>query len=134
MTRSKPEEVVRQALLKKMKEELGFPAEVLSVERSLSSMPHLAGQKVPDRRFDIVCFSKRNDQVLPLLIVECKAIPLAADAIRQVIGYNHFANAPFVAVANQHDVYTGYKKANEGYVFENGLFTYEKMGTMIREN
>lgn len=130
--RCAPEEVVRQALLVKMQEELGFPRELLSVERSLSSMPHLAGQRVPDRRFDIVCFSEFDGQMLPLLLIECKAIPISKAAIEQVIGYNHFAKAPFVAVANQDGVYTGRRRENQGYTFEEGLLTYEKMGLLAR--
>ena len=126
--RSKPEEVVRQKLLETMQNDLGFPREMLSVERSLNSMPHLAGQKVPDRRFDIVCFRKVKDQVFPLLLVECKAIPISKLALEQVIGYNHFAKAPFIAVANQDFVYTGFIGSGDGYRFEKGLFSYEKMG------
>ncbi len=132
MSRSKPEEIVRQNLLLRMQEELGFPYEMLSVERSLSSMPHLLGKKVPDRRFDIVCFIKKKDQIFPLLLIECKAVPISKSALEQVIGYNHFAQAPFIAVANQDCVYTGFKKGSQGYSFTEGLLTYEKMGLLDR--
>src|SRR3990167_4122115 len=111
-----------------MKDELGFPAELICVERSLSSLPHLAGQIVPDRRFDIICFKKHGEVILPLLIVECKAVLLTKKAAMQVIGYNHFAKAPFIALANQKSVYTGYKCKDSGYHFEEGLFSYERMG------
>ncbi len=126
-TRLKPEEEVRQRLLTVMKGELGFPAEMISVERSLSSLPHLLGQKVPDRRFDIVCFKKQGASLLPLLIVECKAVDLTKKAAMQVIGYNYFAKAPFIALANQAGVYTGYCEEDQGVHFEEGLFSYEKM-------
>ncbi len=128
MIRSKPEEEVRQRLLLCMKEELGFPPEMISVERSLGSLPHLLGQRVPDRRFDIVCFKKHGEEILPLLIVECKAVDLTNKAAMQVIGYNHFARAPFIALANQKTVYTGYYSEDRGYLFEEGLFSYERMG------
>lgn len=81
-----PEERVRQFLLQKMVEDLGFPRGLISVEK-----------KVGLRRYDIVCFTK---EVKALLLVECKAGPLDASAIRQVFGYNDWLMAPFLAVTN----------------------------------
>jgi len=117
-----PEEKIRQSLLTFMKEQLSYPKEMISVERSLSSFPHLAGKKVPNRRFDIAVFGTKD--VVPLLVIECKAVPLNRDAFDQVIGYNHLVQAPFIALANGDEVITLMKK-NDGYIEKEGLPTYD---------
>ena len=127
MKRLKPEEEVRQKLLQDMKHRLGFPPEMISVERKLSSMPHLVGLKIPDRRFDIVCFKKYGEEIRPLLVIECKAVPLTKGVIEQVIGYNYYARAPFIAIANQSQIFTGLYSSKEGYHFQEGLLSYERM-------
>lgn len=81
-----PEERVRQALLRKMVEELGFPKGLISVERATLK-----------RRTDIVCYTK---EMRPLLLIECKAGPIREEAIRQAIGYNDQVKAPFICLAN----------------------------------
>ena len=123
-----PEEKIRISLLEFMKKELGYPSGVISVERSLSSLPHLKGQKVPNRRFDIAVFSKENFK--PLLIIECKAVPITKKCYDQIIGYNHLVQVPFIAIANQQGVITllkekdSYKKIiglpNYNYLLEIG--------------
>jgi Type I restriction enzyme R protein N terminus (HSDR_N) len=105
-----PEERVRQALLLEMIGPLGFPRELIAVERGLHQMPHLAltSHKIPKRRADIVAFFKQGDQLLPLLLIECKAVPLTRRAMLQVAGYNHFLNAPFICLANKKEVQVGW--------------------------
>ncbi|MCH9620959.1 MAG: hypothetical protein S4CHLAM20_03690 [Chlamydiia bacterium] len=117
-----PEEKIRQSLIKFLKEELLYPKEMISVERSLSSFPHLKGKQVPNRRFDIAVFGTKK--VLPLLIIECKAIPLNQKALDQVIGYNHLVQAPFIALANGDEVKTLVKEKDR-YIEYQGLPTYE---------
>lgn len=103
-----PEERVRQALLKKMTEELGFPAHLLAVEKALHQFPHLAQKRaLPDCRVDIACFASNifpGRELSPLLIIECKAVPITGSALEQVIGYNYFCEAPYVAVANEQSI------------------------------
>ena len=106
-----PEEVVRQDLLFKMINKLGFPKALLSVEVDLASISHLKNikRKLPKRRADIISFAKNKysrDDLYPLLMVECKAHKLTQAAIDQVIGYNHFVNAAFIAVANSFEIKT----------------------------
>ncbi len=99
--RATPEEQVRQHWLRRMTEELGYPKELLVVERQLSELPHLAPSSVPDRRIDLICYGKGGDSSLfPLLLIECKAGPLSEDAVNQVVGYNHHVRAQFAAVVN----------------------------------
>ena len=132
MRHLKPEEEVRQKLLIEMQEKWGFPKALLSIERNLSSLPHLKGQKVPARRFDIVCFA-RDLYHRPLLIVECKQGLITPSAADQVIGYNHFAQAFFVAVAGKEHICIAYKKG-EYYQFIEGLIPYEEMVSLARSH
>ncbi|MCH9811652.1 type I restriction enzyme HsdR N-terminal domain-containing protein [bacterium] len=119
-----PEERIRRALLSFMKEELCYPEEMIAVERSLSSFPHLKGKKVPNRRFDVAVFGGK--EVKPLLIIECKAVPLDQKAFDQVIGYNHLVQAPFLALCNGEEILTLIKEAN-GYRIEKGLPEYKAL-------
>jgi hypothetical protein len=99
-----PEECVRQRLLKYMQEVCGFPASLIAVEKSLKEMPHL--ETMPDsleRRVDIVCFARDLHplhSLYPLLLVECKAVPLSAQAVHQAFGYNSQVGASFLLLAN----------------------------------
>lgn len=94
-----PEEQVRQALLLRMIESLGYPKGLIAVEKSLADLPHLQGKSVPDCRVDIVVLHPAN--MHPLLLIECKATSLTPKVKRQLIGYNLYVQAPFIALANQ---------------------------------
>lgn len=82
-------------------------------------MPHLAlAPQIPLRRADILCYRQGS----PLLLVECKAIPLTSKVLQQVIAYNYYLKAPYVAVANEQELRTGWYDAEQGsYVFVDGL-------------
>lgn len=100
-----PEEVVRQRLLHAMIHQLGYPKHLLAVEKQLSELPNLTGgDPAPMRRADILCYSDFCEELAPLLLIECKEVSPDEDAHRQVLGYNHFVRAPFVAVAGPNEV------------------------------
>lgn len=103
-----PEEIVRQKLLQVMTRELGFPKELLAVETQLSEVPHLKGvANLPKRRADIICYAKGihpEFPLYPLLLIECKEGLVGEDAKSQVIGYNHFIQAHYVAIAGDNSV------------------------------
>ena len=98
-----PEEIVRQKLLNLMVGKLGFPKELLAVEKKISELPHLVGKVgIPNRRLDILAFAKGTDPeipLFPLLLIECKEKTPTADGKNQALGYNHYVGAPYVAVA-----------------------------------
>lgn len=102
---NRPEERVRQALLTKMTQELGYPPPLLALEFYL---------KESGRRADIVCFSAGEKELKPLLVVECKADRLDEKAARQLVGYNFSLGAPFLSLASTSGVYTFWK---EGAIF-----------------
>lgn len=96
--RATPEEVVRQQWLKRMVGQLGYPRELIVVEKTLKELPHLAFCEVANRRLDILCYGKEvQGSLFPLLLVECKEGLLSGDALNQVIGYNDHVGAYFVA-------------------------------------
>lgn len=123
----KPEEIIRQNLLLKMCSQYGFRRELIGVEKEISTLPHLKGMKVPKRRIDLVCFSGRIDKQLPLyplLLIECKAISLSSHALEQVLGYNYYVGAYFVAIANADGLLIWDKN---GEMIQNGLMQYEEL-------
>lgn len=119
----KLEEAVRQNLISHMVEKLGYPRSLIAVEKELSQLPSLAlmpSAEIPKRRADIIVFAQET--LTPLLLIECKATSLTSKCARQVIGYNAFVGATYVALANEKQVLTGYYDPKEGtYRFESGL-------------
>lgn len=128
-----PEEMVRQKLLDHMIDSLGYPVGHIAVEKELRQMPHLqlTGQKIPDRRADIICFGKGihpEYDLYPLLLIECKAVKLTPKVINQVTGYNHFIGAYFIAVSNQDEMRTGWYDAKQRcYQFVPFLPPYQEL-------
>ena len=122
-----PEERIRQSLLKKMVGALSYPKGLLTVEASLSRVCNkqiISVSKIPTRRLDIICFAKRKNSLVPLLIIECKEdASLVEAAWQQVLGYNHFVQAPFLAVAYPDGERFGYP-TEKGFVFLSRLPSY----------
>ena len=89
-----PEEWVRQSTLRHLVLEYGYPAEVISVEKSF---------KVGDqeKRFDIAAFHEGQ----LILVVECEAnsVKLGTKAADQWMRYNLTLQAPFGVVTNGKD-------------------------------
>lgn len=93
----RPEEKVRQRLLAEMLEVLGFPKGLVVVEKSLSAFH----PKAPLRRMDVVVLYRKESELLPLLLIECKSGPILESAKNQLFGYNAWIGAPFVSLANE---------------------------------
>lgn len=132
---SLPEELIRVQLLCDLIEKLGFPAHNLAVEKELSQIPHLRsmGGKLPQRRADIICFAKGIhpiEELYPLLLIECKAVKLTGKMVNQVVGYNHYLKAPFIALANHEEIRTGwFDSQTQEYRFVPYLPTYAQLLT-----
>lgn len=101
-----PEEIVRQGWIQKMVRELGFPKELLVIERELKMLPHLKEHPhpLPNRRVDLLCFGKGAADIFPLLLIECKDEPLSQQALDQALAYNTFVQAYYVAIVNQDQI------------------------------
>lgn len=118
-----PEEIVRQGWLTQL-ELQGFPRALIAVEKELSQLTHLNCKKVPTRRADILCFAPVTLQ--PLVLIECKAVPLTQKAVTQALAYNHFVQARFVAIVNQTEIKFGYP-TSEGYKFVSFLPLFNEL-------
>lgn len=105
-----------------MVELFGYPSALIAVEKELAQLPHLYQTSVaslPKRRADIIVFAK---DLTPLLMIECKAVALTPKFAEQVIGYNAFVKAPWLALANGKEILTGYFDSESGlHRFEPGL-------------
>jgi hypothetical protein len=132
-----PEELIRQAWLKRMSEELNYPLNGFALEKGLHQMPHLAlsQAKLPTRRADLIFFAKDihpHHSIYPLLLVECKAIKLNSRVIHQVVGYNFYVQAPFLAIANQNEIQWGrYNADTKQFSFGAGLPSYQQLLQML---
>lgn len=130
---AQPEELVRQRLLLHLIRTLKFPESLILLESTLSQMPHFVpgSLKIPERRADIVCFAKNihpDHSLYPLLLIECKAVKLGPKVINQVVGYNHFVQAHFIAIANQEETKTGwYDPQKKDYVFREGIPSFDRL-------
>lgn len=127
-----PEEKVRQELIHKMTQCLGYPLGSLILEKSLDQLPHLqAHPSLPKRRADLIVLARDlhpQHPFYPLLLVECKAVPLTSKVLRQLIGYNQFVGAPFIAAVNQTQTYFGwYQPEKKDFIFQNGFIPYEAL-------
>jgi hypothetical protein len=127
-----PEEIVRINLLNHMMQRLGYPLGNICLEKSLSQLPHLAtSASLPKRRIDLMVFAKNIHPVhplYPLLLIECKSIPLTHKVMRQIVGYNQFVAAYFIGVVNQTKELVGYFEPSQGdYIFQNTLPSYEAL-------
>ena len=103
----KPEEKIRQALITHMIESLGYDKSLFCIEKSIDNLPHLQ-KKIPGkRRIDILYYAKdihSNWDLYPLLLIECKAGTITKGAMEQVVGYNHYIQSYFLAIANENMV------------------------------
>ena len=132
-----PEERVRQALIQEMTQRLGYPFNALILEKNLDQLPHLhLTTPPPKRRADLIVIGNAfhsEHPFYPLLLVECKAVPITEKTFRQVIGYNQFVGAPFIAVVNETKSFFGMIQKESGqFEFKEGFFSYEMLLKYLR--
>ena len=87
-----PEEWVRQQLLHRLVEQLGYPMSLIAVEQAIK-----VGEA--QRRCDAVIYDK---QIKPLMIIEFKAetVPLTQKTLDQAITYNRQLQVPWLVLHN----------------------------------
>ena len=87
-----PEEWVRQQLLHRLVEQLGYPASLIAVEQAIQ-----VGEA--KKRCDAVVYDR---QMTPIMVIECKAetVPLTQKTLDQAITYNRKLNVPFLMLHN----------------------------------
>lgn len=133
-----PEERIRQALVRKLIDQLGFPIETIAVEKELFQLPHLRDLKnsLPKRRADLLIFAKNIHPLYafyPILLIECKSTPINSKTFRQVIGYNHFVKAYFIGIVNETEEHFGYYDSElKDFNFQKGMMPYSTLVKSIR--
>ena len=128
------EEKVRQALILRMIQDLSYPKGLLCVEKALSEIPPYSPD-VPDRRVDLLVFAKSlKQQLIPLLMVECKEDRSMQEiAKKQIMGYNHFIQAPFIAIASPEGIECGFWNASQqSYQFFSYLPSYTTLIQVVQ--
>ena len=87
-----PEEWVRQQLLHRLVEQLGYPASLIAVEQAIQ-----VGEA--KKRCDAVVYDR---QMTPMMVIECKAetVPLTQKTLDQAITYNRKLNVPYLMLHN----------------------------------
>lgn len=126
------EERVRQWLILKMVEELHYPTAFLAVEKEIKELSGLEEDCFPKRRIDLVCFSKAKKGLSPLLLIECKDTSCLKEALLQVMGYNHFIRAPFIAVVGKkktqiQSLVAYWDTSLNKYLFKGGIPSYDDL-------
>lgn len=124
-----PEERIRQEWIHYMIHSLQFPLHYLAIEKSLKELVILSEQpSLPNRRFDLVCFTQNERGMHPLLLFEFKAIPLSEQALQQIISYNLFIKSQFVCLANDQKIFTGWlNEKQQKYQFIDYLPSYQEL-------
>ena len=112
-----PEEWVRQQLLHRLVEQLGYPASLIAVEVPLEKISNLkspisnfqspilplrgsGGSPIlPHLRCDAVVY---DTSMQPLMLIECKAetVPLTQKTLDQALTYNRRLSVPYLLLHN----------------------------------
>lgn len=94
-----PEEWVRQQLLHRLVEQLGYPASLIAVEVPLEKITKFTLQFTNKQRCDAVVY---NTAMQPLMLIECKAetVPLTQKTLDQALTYNRLLNVPYLLLHN----------------------------------
>ncbi|HDR8250623.1 TPA: type I restriction enzyme HsdR N-terminal domain-containing protein, partial [Bacillus cereus] len=92
-----PEEIVRQQVIQFLIKDMQVPTEYIEVEVPMSYF-----KKGLKGRADIIVYGERDNQLIPLLIIECKAnhVPLTESVFNQVIRYDEMIFADMIMVTN----------------------------------
>ena len=93
-----PEEWVRQQLLHRLVEQLGYPASLIAVETPFEIVNRQSSNR-KSFRADAVVYDRTMS---PLMIIECKAetVPLTQKTLDQAANYNRQLGVPFILLHN----------------------------------
>ena len=127
-----PEEKIRQTLIHQMIHCLGYPLGHLVLERNINQLPHLQTiPSLPNRRTDLIVMAQHihpQHPFYPLLLIECKVVKLTDKTLRQLIGYNRFVGAPFIAAVSETQTFFGwFQSEKKDFIFKESFFSYEAL-------
>ncbi|CAM4193675.1 type I restriction enzyme HsdR N-terminal domain-containing protein [Bacillus manliponensis] len=92
-----PEEMVRQQVIQFLIKDMQVPTEYIEVEVPMSYF-----KKDLKGRADIIVYGEQDNELIPVLILECKAnhVPLTENIFNQVIRYDEMIFADMIMVTN----------------------------------
>lgn len=121
-----PEEIVRQKMILFIKNKLGVPEQVITLEERLS---HYGIQS--NGRADIIIHSQDKEGILyPLCIVECKAetVELTHKVMEQAFGYADALETNYVIITNGCKMVAyKYIESKNNYICLETIPTYDEM-------
>lgn len=130
-----PEERVRRTLIDYLVIDRGFKRSLLITEKKLSLLPHVQSENLPLRRCDVICFAKGihpKYELFPLVLIECKATKIEKSTFDQVIGYNHYIRSFYIAVANEFEIWIGWREGDGQYHICPEMPTYQELIDRVR--
>ena len=94
-----PEEWVRQQLLHRLVEQLGYPASLIAVEVSLEKISPISSSLSTRKRCDAVVY---DQHMQPRMLIECKAdtVALTQRTLDQAVTYNRRLGVPYLLLHN----------------------------------
>lgn len=93
------EREIRDELIDRLVHKLNFPKQLILLEKRLDHLPFIGGVKKGfTRRLDVLCLTQ---DLLPLLLIECKLHKITSKALDQVLGYNYYIKAPYIACVSK---------------------------------
>ncbi|MBM3195742.1 MAG: type I restriction enzyme HsdR N-terminal domain-containing protein [Chlamydiae bacterium] len=133
---NRPEELIRFELMEKLTHHLHFPSHLLVKERAISQLPHISQEfslkKKPNNlRIDLLAYHWHGENLHPLVLFECKHLRPDERAFQQLIAYNQWIKAPFLAWVSKS--YEGlYRMTKNGLVYLGALKPFEDLCQLSR--
>ena len=103
------EELLRQQLLTYLSDVKQFPKSLIVQEKKISTLPNVIRKCHISRRIDLLIYTPAFK---PLLLIECKAVAITVDAMKQVLGYNYYVGAPCIGIINQQECILQWQKGD----------------------
>ena len=107
--RNSREGFLRQQLLTYLADIKKFPKSLMVQERKIATLPNLIRECHLSRRVDLLVYTP---ECKPLLLIECKAVAITINAMKQVLGYNYYIGAPCVGIINQQECILQWKEGS----------------------
>lgn len=101
------EELLRQQLIRYLSDIKQFPKSLIVQEKKISTLPNVNYKCSLSRRIDLLIYTP---QLKPLLLIECKAVAITPNAMKQVLGYNYYIGAPCIGIVNHRECILQWKE------------------------
>lgn len=131
------EERIRQDLIDRLVLKWNFPSRLLIKERAIHQLPHFHQEGLKeglpkDRRIDLLAYHWQKERLMPLVLFECKYAKPDKKAFQQLVGYNHWIQAPYLAwVSLEHEGL--YRISKEGLIYLGAFQPFEDLCKLLTD-